>query len=238
MNFGRRGFLGGAAWAASHRTALGAGLESLGLYNVHEHLIPERERVAQRIDFFTLVGHYALNDVISAGLAGDDLATVKDANAPPEKRWKAFEPYWKAARFTGYGQALAIAIADIYGVKEISGATLPQIDDAIARRNQPGLYDYILKDRAKIDWCLVDPYWNRKPAPRRQAVFPAVAEVRRVHRAAVAQGHRRPGRDLRRFHRLAGGPQKGPGEHLRAGAEGRHGGGEVRARPTARTALP
>jgi hypothetical protein len=34
-------------------------------------------------------------------------------------RWLAFEPVWKFARYTGYGQALRIAIRDIYGVGEI-----------------------------------------------------------------------------------------------------------------------
>lgn len=160
----------GAAWAASPAVPalekdLAAELGKVRLYDVHEHLISEQERVKEPIDFFTLAGHYAINDVISAGLAGDDLATVRDPNAPLERRWKAFEPHWKAARFTGHGQALAIAIADIYEAKEISAASVRQINDAIARRNKPGLYDYILKERAKIDWCLVDPYWNRKPAP-------------------------------------------------------------------------
>ena len=141
------------------------------LYNVHEHLISEQERVGQQIDFFTLAGHYALNDAISAGLEGDDLAAVRDPNAPLERRWKAFEPHWKAARFTGYGQALSIAMADIYDAKEISAATVKQINEAIARRNKPGLYDYVLKERAKIDWCLVDAYWNRKPAPLDKPYF-------------------------------------------------------------------
>ncbi len=179
MNFGRRWFLGsaaaapGAAWAAAPAVEkhLAAALEDVRLYNVHEHLIPERERVRQPIDFFTLAGHYALSDVISAGLSGAGLAAVKDPNAPLEQRWKAFEPHWKAARFTGAGQALAIAMADIYDVNEISAASLGQLNDAIARRNKPGLYDYILKERAKIDWCLVDSYWNRKPAPLDKPYF-------------------------------------------------------------------
>jgi hypothetical protein len=176
MSFGRRRFLSGAAavpgaaFAAAPAASaiagdLAAELGKVRLYDVHEHLLSEQERVGQAVDFFTLAGHYAINDVISAGLAGDDLATVRDSNAPLERRWKAFEPHWKAARFTGYGQALAIAMADIYGAKEISAASIRQINDAIARRNKPGLYDYVLKERAGIDWCLVDPYWNRKPAP-------------------------------------------------------------------------
>lgn len=175
MIFGRRLFLTGAALAPFAARAANSGLaealDKVRLYDAHEHLIPERERLGQRVDFFTLAGHYALNDVISAGLAGDALALVKDPAAPLARRWKAFEPYWKAARFTGYGQALSIAIADIYGVEEISAGTMPRIDDAIQKRNRPGLYDYVLKERAAIDWCLVDAYWNQKAAPLDRPYF-------------------------------------------------------------------
>ena len=184
MGFGRRWFLGnaaaapGAAWAASSsrpasaaEKAVAAGLADVRLFNAHEHLIPEKERVSQAVDFFTLAGHYAISDVISAGLGGDALAAVNDSKTPMEQRWKAFEPHWRAARFTGYGQALAIAIADIYDVREISAASLGEINQAIAKRNKPGLYDYVLRDRAKIDWCLVDPYWSPKPAPLDRQYF-------------------------------------------------------------------
>ncbi|MFB3829590.1 MAG: amidohydrolase family protein [Bryobacteraceae bacterium] len=181
VNFGRRWFLSGAvapaaSWAANPAASameksLAAELDKIRLYNVHEHLIPEQERVSQRVDFFTLASHYALNDVISAGLAGDKLAIVRDPKASLEQRWKAFEPYWKPARFTGYGQALSIAIAGIYDVEDISAATIGRIDDAIQQRNRPGLYDLVLKERAGIDWCLVDAYWNRKPAPLDKPYF-------------------------------------------------------------------
>ena len=179
MNIRRRWFLGaagaapGASWSADSPRPGASALEKsllsklaeIRLFNVHEHLIPEKERAAQPVDFFTLAGHYALNDVISAGLQGDALATVRNQEAPPEQRWRAFEPHWNMARFTGYGQALSIAIADIYGVREISANSIRKINAAIAAANKPGLYDLILKGRARIGWCLVDPYWAPKPSP-------------------------------------------------------------------------
>ncbi len=176
MDFQRRWFLKSAAASPASALAmrpaasplvksLATALEKVRLYNTHEHLIPEKERLAQPTDFFTLAGHYAVSDVISAGLAGDALATVNNPKAPLEQRWRAFEPHWKNAQFTGYAQALRIAISDIYGVQEISAASIRRINDAIAARNKPGLYDFVLKDRAQIDWCLVDTYWNTKPTP-------------------------------------------------------------------------
>jgi uncharacterized protein len=130
--------------------------------NTHEHIIPEAERVAQSIDFFTLAGHYAINDVVSAGLPPDVLKKINDQTLSTGERWRLFEPFWKPARLTGYGQALRIAIRDIYGL-EISAGTLPKINDAIRAQNKPGLYRRILKDRARIRVSVLDDYWNAGP---------------------------------------------------------------------------
>jgi len=133
------------------------------LVNTHEHIIPEEERVASTVDFFTLAGHYAINDVISAGLSGDDLQLVRNESAPPQRRWEAFEPFWNSARFTGYGQALRIAVRDIYNVDEISQDTLETINDRIRAKNQPGLYEDVLIRQSNIEYSVLDDYWN--PAP-------------------------------------------------------------------------
>ncbi|MCP5117389.1 MAG: amidohydrolase family protein [bacterium] len=173
MISGRRAFLAGlpvAAAAAPPRAVsqeltsrLREAVDSLEVVNTHEHILPESQRVSERVDFFTLAGHYAISDVISAGLPAEARKTVQDENASPDERWAAFEPYWKHARFTGYGQALRIAIREIYGVEEISAKTLSRINDAIRRKNKPGLYREVLRQKAKIRFSVLDDYWNAKP---------------------------------------------------------------------------
>jgi hypothetical protein len=143
--------------SASLLTRLNESLNRVATVNTHEHIIPEAERVAQPVDFFTLAGHYAINDVVSAGLQPDALARVNDRTLSAEERWRHFEPFWKSARFTGYGQALRIAIRDIYGF-EISGAALPKINDAIRAQNKPGLYRRVLKEKAQIRISVLDDY--------------------------------------------------------------------------------
>ncbi len=138
--------------------------DSMEIVDSHEHIIPEQTRVSQPADFFTLAGHYAINDVSSAGLPPDSLALINNPDTPDAERWRLFEPYWKLARFTGYSQALRTAIGDIYGFTEISARTLPAINDAIRGRNKPGLYRNVLKERAKIRFCVVDDNWNAVPA--------------------------------------------------------------------------
>ena len=173
MPIGRRTFFGSVSALAASQAAPSAApeiqtdlleaIDEIPLVNTHEHIIPEEERTSSRIDFFTLAGHYAINDVISAGLAGDDLAVVRNPDAPAEQRWRAFEPYWQSARMTGYGQALRIAVQDIYGVDQISGATLPEINRRIEAANQPGLYEEILVQRSNIAYSVLDDYWNAAP---------------------------------------------------------------------------
>ena len=173
MSIGRRTFFGSvSALAASQaapsvapeiQTDLLEAIDEIPLVNTHEHIIPEEERTSSRVDFFTLAGHYVINDVISAGLSGDNLAVVRNPDAPADQRWRAFEPYWQSARMTGYGQALRIAIQDIYGIDQISGATLPEINRRIEAANQPGLYEEILVRRSNIAYSVLDDYWNAAP---------------------------------------------------------------------------
>ena len=76
-------------------------IEQIETVNTHEHIIPEQERTSQRVDFFTLAGHYTINDLVSAGLSADSLKLVSNQDAPMAERWRTFEPFWKAARLTG-----------------------------------------------------------------------------------------------------------------------------------------
>lgn len=177
MITGRRGFLTRLPAFASAKVSKGnpphsrslldrvlSALNNIDAVDTHEHIIDETDRISQPIDFFTLAGHYAVNDAISAGLAPEwsELQPTTQASLIAE-RWRQFEPFWKFARFTGYGQALRIAIRDVYGFEEISLSTLPWINEAIRTNNKRGLYRRILKERARIRVAVLDDYWNEVP---------------------------------------------------------------------------
>ncbi len=140
-------------------------LESIETIDTHEHILPEAERVKMPVDFFTLASHYAINDVISAGLKAEDAARLEKPDVPMAEKWKLFEPWWKFARQTGYSECLRIAMRDIYGVETISATTLPKLNEAIAAKNKPGLYRDVLKRRGKIRFAINDEYWHAEPLP-------------------------------------------------------------------------
>lgn len=203
MTIRRRAWLTSAAFAGAAPAAFGSErelldqVEKLPVVDSHEHIIPESERVKQRVDFFTLAGHYAINDVISAGLPEESRKLVGDESAPAAKRWAAFEPYWRHAQFTGYAQALRIAIREVYGFEEISGMTLSGINQAIATGNRAGLYDDILRQRAGIQYAVLDDYWNAAPVRPESGLF---ALARKFDRFIMPAG---PG-DVKELERLTG----------------------------------
>jgi hypothetical protein len=159
------------AQSTSLQSRLLTSLEALNTIDTHEHIIPEADRAASKVDFFTLASHYLLDDVTSAGLPNDSRAKIESPDTAESEKWRLFEPYWTFARLTGYGQALRIAMRDIYGADQISSASLPKINDAIAARNRIGLYKYVLKDRARFRYCLNDDYWNAAPVRPDPAFF-------------------------------------------------------------------
>ena len=149
----RRQFLSTAALAPALTSRLLQEIDQFDVVSTHEHLFSESERLEAKPDFFGLANHYLFNDLVSAGMPAD---------ANP-KRWSEFEPYWRHARFTGYAQALRLAMRDLYGVAEISAATLPALNHAIAAATKPGLYRYVLKQRGRFRYAVLDDFWHGEP---------------------------------------------------------------------------
>jgi uncharacterized protein len=149
--------------SSSLAARLNSAVNDLEIVDTHEHIIEERRRLAQPVDFFTLTNFYIIDDLVSAGLPAASRAIIEDPQASPLARWSAFEPCWKRTQWTGYGRTLRIAIEDLYGISEISAATLSRINDAIRAANRPGLYRNILKQRAGIRFAVLDDNWNAAP---------------------------------------------------------------------------
>jgi glucuronate isomerase len=147
------------------QTRLLRSLESIETIDTHEHILPEPDRLKLQADFFTLASHYAINDVISAGLKTEDAALLEKPDVSPAEKWRLFEPWWKYARQTGYGECLRIAVKEIYGFEQISLQTLPRLNEALSARNKPGLYREVLKKRGKIRYAINDEYWHQEPLP-------------------------------------------------------------------------
>jgi hypothetical protein len=160
MALARRAFLSlPAAAFAAPAASLSGEIGRLEIADTHEHLPAEKDRISAPFDFFTLAGHYAMDDAVSAGLSTSGREIVRDPARPLEDRWRAFEPHWRNVRLTGYGRALREALLDLYGVHELSLATVASLNDALKRDNTPGIYMRLLREKSRIRFCVLDSAW-------------------------------------------------------------------------------
>jgi len=176
-------------------------IEGLQIIDTHEHL-PAREsaRPPQLDALSEYLTHYFSCDLISAGLPDGALSAAQDSTRDLMERWDSVEPYWNAARSTGYGRALELAARDLYGIPAITRETIADLNKAfLAARERGGHYEYVLKDKSRIAISVLDA--NPDCDPRYfVTVVRADDFVMPGHRADVKSMGARVGM---RVHRLA-----------------------------------
>lgn len=148
------------------------------LVDTHEHLVEEKERFqgAPRPnvpcdDWALLFSHYLNSDLLVAGMPKADMGQFLSAKVAPEDKWKLLAPYWPAVKNTGYAQAVRLAIRELYGVEELSAATVRKVQAGYEQTRRPGFYQRILQDLAKIESCQVN---NLGGEPFRQSDMPTL----------------------------------------------------------------
>ena len=158
-------------WAA----AISRRVFETSLVDTHEHLIEEEERLrgatGGRVpcdDWALLFSHYLNSDLQTAGMSPADLSRFLSPGMDPAAKWKLLEPHWPAVKNTGYGQAVRIAIRELYGVEELSAATVKQVQRGYEQTRKPGFYQRILREQAGLESCQV----NCLSAPFRKSAQP------------------------------------------------------------------
>jgi uncharacterized protein len=133
-------------------------VNEIRIIDTHEHLATEESRIqsAKDIDFTYLFSHYAKEDLISASNNKGLVEIIYNTDFPLSDRWELFEPYYNAMRSTGYGRVPLIIARDLYGISEINESTIKELSAKIRNASKPGFYEYVLKDKAKIDLSIQD----------------------------------------------------------------------------------
>ena len=132
-------------------------IDTLQIIDTHEHLPMEAERDPKADLLSEWLIHYFSCDLVSAGLSEEALAKVRDPSQDLMKRWALVEPYWDAARSTGYGRALDLAAKGIYGIDGVNRRTVGPLNEAFkAARDKGGHYRTVLKEKSRIALSLVD----------------------------------------------------------------------------------
>lgn len=131
--------------------------------DTHEHLPEEATRLAPPLagsglhpcdDWAYLLWHYALDDLVSAGLAPSDRAVFESPDAGPEEKWDAVAEAYARTRNSTYVRAAAESIRTLFGL-DLARDTVAEIDRRMAQLRQPGFYRTVL-DVAGVAACQVN----------------------------------------------------------------------------------
>ena len=133
------------------------------LIDTHEHLIEEKERLAgtshprvQADDWSLLLSHYLNSDLLVAGMPKEAYDQFFSPKTDPADKWRLLEPYWPAVKNTGYGQAVRIAMRQLYDVDDLSAATVKKVQAGYEQTRRAGFYRRILCEMGKIESCQVN----------------------------------------------------------------------------------
>ncbi len=127
-------------------------IEKIPVVDCHEHLPPEKARLAAKTDVTRLFNHYCKADLSGAGLmAGKDLGEVFDYNQPLMPRWRKLKPAFEAIRFGSYAYPVLAYIRDVLGFDDLNDDTVEAISQRLQDDMQPGFYRKLLVDLCNIE---------------------------------------------------------------------------------------
>ena len=95
-------------------------LAKMEIIDCHEHLGPEKSRLASQVDVFTLFAHYTRGDLAVAGMTGEQYQGLFNRDIPLERRWDIFEPFWERIRWGSYARAALLAARKFCGADDIN----------------------------------------------------------------------------------------------------------------------
>ena len=112
--------------------------EQTPVVDVHERLVPESERVNQRVDFLAWLLAYARPELQSLGLGAERLSTLGDVQADPRERWASLAPVWPYVRTTAAGRTVLRVAWELFGVDEVNERTWKDISARMWKASEKG----------------------------------------------------------------------------------------------------
>ena len=125
------------------------------IIDAHEHLPPEKDRLARTQDVFTLFSHYTRVDLLACGMTLDTYNNhIQNSDIPVEERWRTFGPYLPRIRYGSYARPAFIAAREFYGADDITPENYRELSERIQAENTPGIYQRILSDKCRVKVAL------------------------------------------------------------------------------------
>ena len=134
--------------------------------DTHEHLVEERRRLGPEPYEFTgvwgericipggwtaLLAHYAIDDLVSAGLEPPAAHRLVWDPGEPVEQWDAIEAALTAARNTGFLRTVDVTTERLFGLR-LTRDTCEEIDAACRALRAPGWYARVLREAGVERW--------------------------------------------------------------------------------------
>lgn len=143
------------------KSRLEAEISRIPVFDTHEHFPAEARRL-QQPRHFGYYWHYVQEDLVKSGIPRERvLQILNDFEHQPASAQQELWTHWEFCRNTGYSQSMRLFFRELFGISEISAATVTQMNAAIAEKVQPGWYENVL-GRAGIR-CCVRTVWSFEP---------------------------------------------------------------------------
>jgi predicted TIM-barrel fold metal-dependent hydrolase len=122
-----------AALIINKNTTLWKYIDGLTVIDTHEHISSEAELLGLQLDIFNLFIPYIVDNLESAGITDDEMALMKNGQAPFNDRWAAFYKYYPAIQNSTYILALQTALAEQYQFKNYGLEECQRISDLLKK---------------------------------------------------------------------------------------------------------
>jgi hypothetical protein len=131
-------------------------VEEEPVVDVHERLVPESERVHERLDFFAWYLAYVAGEIDGYGIQPEALAALRDGQTAPDERWSTMASFWPYVRTTSAGRVVLRVAWELCGVEDVDERTWKEVSASLWRACKPGFYRENLIRRANIRATLID----------------------------------------------------------------------------------
>lgn len=121
-------------------------LSDIKIIDAHEHLLPEKIRIARKVDFFLLFSFCSQIDFISAGMTLGEYARLRDdQDMPVEEKWKIFREFYPITKYGSFARPASIWLKEVLGYDELTEKNYKEVSEKLQEQNKPGIYNRILR---------------------------------------------------------------------------------------------
>ena len=155
-------------------TELARFIDASPMIDTHEHLLPEARFVTEGPDVLQhLFDSYVPHDLRSAGATEEQVkALLYSRKMSVAERFKPIEPAWQRCRHTGYGQAVRIMAARLFGIgDEFTPRAIEAAEARNAELRAPGGRLRVLRDLANLDHVQIDAFGLPAPDESGPSIF-------------------------------------------------------------------